>query len=181
LSLAYWKDNRLPVVVTRLFNTVGPRQTGQYGMVIPNFVQRALSGKPIMVHGDGKQSRCFAHVADVVEALATLIHTPAAYGEVINVGSNEEVSINDLALLVKQLAQSKSEIEHVPYEAVYGEGFEDMQRRVPSIEKVAKLIGWRPSRDLRTSVSDVVDWMRSNDSEARQSRPGLSSPPVNKR
>jgi UDP-glucose 4-epimerase len=167
LALAYWKETRLPVVVTRLFNTVGPRQTGQYGMVIPNFVQRALAGQPIVVHGDGEQTRCFAHVGDIVEGLANLIHSPAAHGEVVNLGSNEEISINELAHLVKETTQSKSIIRHVSYEAAYGEGFEDMQRRVPSIEKAHRLIGWRPRRNLRTILADVIDWTGSKGADCR--------------
>src|SRR5262249_36743354 len=140
LVLAHWKESRLPVIVTRLFNTVGPRQTGQYGMVIPNFVQRALAAEPINVYGDGKQTRCFAHVQDVVEALMNLMACPAAYGQVVNVGSQEEISILELAQTVKEMTHSDSDIRLLPYAEAYGEGFEDMQRRVPCLAKIRTLI-----------------------------------------
>lgn len=156
LALAHWKQARLPVIVTRLFNTVGPRQTGQYGMVIPSFVQRALAGEPLKVFGDGKQSRCFAHVADVVEALTALMDCPAARGQVINVGNDEEVAIGDLANLIVEMTSSKSEVHTIPYDEAYGDGYEDMQQRVPSIEKVQHLVGWRPQRDLKTILTDVI-------------------------
>ncbi len=156
LALAHWKETRLPVVIARLFNTVGPRQTGQYGMVIPNFVSRALAGEPLVVHGDGAQTRCFAHVDDIVQGLILLLETPAARGEVVNLGASEEISILELAQRTKALANSNSEIRLAPYEEVFGDGFEDMRRRVPCIEKAGKLLGWAPRRDLDAILSDVI-------------------------
>ena len=142
LALAYWKEKGLPVVIVRLFNTVGPRQTGRYGMVLPSFVRAALAGQPLTVFGDGKQSRCFCHVSDTVGALARLIEHPDAVGQIFNIGSEEEISIEDLARLVKSMTGSASPIRVIPYEEAYEEGFEDMQRRVPDISKV------RESREL---------------------------------
>jgi UDP-glucose 4-epimerase len=156
LVLAHWKQSRLPVVVTRLFNTVGPRQTGQYGMVIPTFIRRALADEPIDVHGDGLQRRCFGHVSDIVEALAALMHCSRAFGEVVNLGSQEEVTILDLATRIKALTGSKSEIRKIPYSQAYGEGFEDMQRRVPCLDKAWDLIRWRPRRQLDEILRDVI-------------------------
>ena len=161
LALAYWVETRLPVVITRLFNTVGPRQTGQYGMVIPSFVRQALKGQPITVYGDGQQSRCFAHVQDVAGALAKLIATPAARGKVVNVGNDSEITIMDLARRVKELTGSNSEIELIPYEQAYGEGFDDMRRRVPSLERAASLIGYRPTRTLDDILNDVIAYERT--------------------
>jgi UDP-glucose 4-epimerase len=160
LALAHWKQARLPVIVARLFNTVGPRQTGRYGMVIPTFVRCALADEPICVYGDGTQKRCFAHVLDVVEALTGLMHCTAAFGQVVNVGSQEEVSILELANQVKQVVRSESEIRLVPYNEAYGDGFEDMLRRVPCLEKVRRLIRWTPRRDLKTILQDVIDHMQ---------------------
>ena len=160
LALAYYEEKKLPVIVARLFNTVGPRQTGQYGMVVPNFVQKALIGKPIIVHGDGSQSRSFTHVSDVVEALVRLMAEPRAVGQVINVGGCEEVTIKDLALLVKEMTASRSEIEHIPYEKAYGPGFEDMQRRCPDIGKIRDLIGFDPKVDLRGIIRSVIDYYK---------------------
>jgi UDP-glucose 4-epimerase len=160
LALAHWKETQLPVSVTRLFNTVGPRQTGQYGMVVPRFVQAALKNEPIEVHGDGTQSRCFGHVADVVEGLVRLIETPACFGTVVNLGNSEEVSINDLAKRAIALTGSKSEIRYIPYAEVYGDGFEDMQRRVPSLKKAAELIGYKPTRTLDDIINDVAAELR---------------------
>jgi UDP-glucose 4-epimerase len=156
LAMAYWKTSRLPVVVVRLFNTVGPRQTGQYGMVLPNFVQKALANEPLEVHGDGKQTRCFCHVSDVVRGLIALMRQPAAYGQVVNLGSEEEVSISELANKIIRELHSKSTLRCIPYAAVYGEGFEDMQRRVPSIAKVRQLIGWQPSKTLSDILHDIA-------------------------
>jgi UDP-glucose 4-epimerase len=156
LALAYWVENRLPVVIARLFNTVGPGQTGQYGMVVPTFVRQALRGEPIRVFGDGQQSRCFAHVEDVVGGLEGLMNTPAARGKVVNIGNNEEVSIDFLAQRVKVLCDSPSPIVHIPYEEAYGEGFDDMRRRVPSLERAAQLIGYKPSCSLDKILSDVI-------------------------
>src|SRR5690606_3225429 len=135
LALAHWKQTRLPVVIARLFNTVGPRQTGQYGMVLPSFVRRALGNEPLHVYGSGDQTRCFCHVLDVVDAVVRLMACPAAVGRIFNVGSTEEVSIGELARQVVHLTGSQSEIRVVPYEDAYGtDGFEDMERRLPSLE-----------------------------------------------
>ncbi|MBK7708269.1 MAG: GDP-mannose 4,6-dehydratase [Acidobacteria bacterium] len=156
LALAHWKESRLPVVVVRLFNTVGPRQTGQYGMVVPNFVKAAVRNEPLIVHGDGSQSRCFGHVSDIVGALGKLIESPECFGQVINVGNDEEISIRGLAEKAVAMTGSKSEIHYIPYEEAYGEGFEDMQRRVPSLEKVYRLIGYKPTRTLDDIINDVA-------------------------
>ncbi len=156
LGLAYYKEKKLPVVVVRLFNTVGPRQTGRYGMVIPNFVRQALSGQPITVFGDGTQSRCFTDVSDVVGALLSLIDHKDAAGEVFNIGSQQEVSILELAKKVKAMTKSKSEIVLVPYEKAYEEGFEDMPRRVPDTSKIAKLVGYQPTVSLEQILERVI-------------------------
>lgn len=160
LALAHWKETRLPVVVVRLFNTVGPRQTGQYGMVVPNFVKSALRGEPLTVHGNGEQARCFGHVLDVVEGLTKAIETPECFGQVINLGNNEEVSIKGLAEKAIAMTDSQSEIRYIPYEEAYGEGFEDMQRRVPSLEKAKDLIGYQPTRTLDQIINDVAEQFR---------------------
>lgn len=160
LALAYWKEKKLPVVVVRLFNTVGPRQTGRYGMVIPNFVQQALAGRPLTVHGDGTQRRSFLHVADAVGALAALMDCPAAVGEVVNVGHGEEISILDLAKRVKERTGSASAIAFVPYDKAYEEGFEDMPRRVPDIAKAGRLVGFKPTRSLNAILDDVIRYFR---------------------
>ena len=156
LALAHWRETRLPVVIVRLFNTVGPRQTGQYGMVVPRFVQAALRGEPIVVHGDGEQTRCFAHVLDVVDGLAKALEVSECFGQVLNIGNSEEVSIKHLAELTVQLTRSGSEVRYVPYSEAYGEGFEDMRRRVPSLEKAARLLGYEPQRNLRSIIQDVA-------------------------
>ena len=156
LALAHWKETRLPAVVVRLFNTVGPRQTGQYGMVVPRFVRAAMRNEPIEVYGDGTQSRCFGHVADVVEGLSKLLDAPQCFGQVINLGNNEETSILQLADKAIELTDSKSEIRFVPYEEAYGDGFEDMRRRVPNLEKAASLIGYQPTRSLSDIINDVA-------------------------
>lgn len=160
LALAHWKETRLPVIVIRLFNTVGPRQTGQYGMVVPRFVKAALTDQPIPVFGDGKQSRCFGHVLDIIEALAKAIQTPECYGQVMNLGNPEEVTIKRLAEKTVEMLQSRSKIEYIPYDEVYGEGFEDMQRRVPGLEKAQRLIGFQPTRTLDNIINDVADQFR---------------------
>ncbi len=160
LALAHWKETRLPVVVVRLFNTVGPRQTGQYGMVVPNFVKAALSGEPLTVHGDGNQARCFGHVLDIVEGLTKAIETPECFGQVINLGNNEEVSIKGLAEKAIAMTDSQSKIRYIPYEEAYGAGFEDMQRRVPSLEKAKHLIGYQPTRTLEQIINDVAEQFR---------------------
>ena len=161
LGMAYYQETRLPVVIVRLFNTVGPRQTGQYGMVIPNFVSQALKGLPITVYGNGDQTRCFTHVSDVVPALVELLNRPAAFGKVFNLGSNREISINQLAEMIVEMTGSKSQIVRVPYDEAYPEGFEDMQRRVPNITRVSNLIGFRPTRSLENILSDVIDEQRA--------------------
>jgi UDP-glucose 4-epimerase len=160
LALAYWRERKLPTVVVRLFNTVGPRQTGRYGMVIPTFVQQALTGRPITVHGNGSQSRCFADVTDVVGALVKLMDHPGAVGEVFNIGSNEEVTIGELAEMVKVLTGSASEIVLIPYEQAYEAGFEDMPRRVPDISKVGRLVGFRPRVSLEEILLRVIAYQR---------------------
>jgi UDP-glucose 4-epimerase len=156
LGLAYHRQFGLPVVIARLFNTVGPRQTGQYGMVVPRFVRQALRGEPITVYGDGAQSRCFSDVADVTRAIAQLAEHPAAIGEVFNVGATEETTILDLARRVLALTGSPSEIVCIPYDQAYAPGFEDMQRRVPSIEKIAALIGYAPRNTLDDTLRKVI-------------------------
>ena len=156
LALAHWKETRLPVVVVRLFNTVGPRQTGQYGMVVPRFVRAALKNEPLEVFGDGTQSRCFGHVSDVVEGLVKLLETPECFGQVINLGNGDECTIKSLADKAIELTGSKSEIKYVPYSEAYGEGFEDMRRRVPSLEKARQMIGYQPTRSLTDIINDVA-------------------------
>jgi len=158
LALAYWREKKLPTIVVRLFNTVGPRQTGQYGMVIPTFVKQALAGRPITVYGDGTQSRCFGYVGDVVGALMRLMDSSEAVGQVFNIGSNEEISIRALAERVKDITQSDSEIVYVPYEQAYEEGFEDMPRRIPDISKVSALVGFRPEMSLDGILESVIDY-----------------------
>jgi UDP-glucose 4-epimerase len=153
LAISYWKEKKQPVIVVRFFNTVGPRQTGRYGMVLPNFVQRALKNEPIEVYGDGKQSRCFCDVRDTVEALTRLFSLERAIGEVINIGNTEEVTIEDLARQVKQRTGSSSSIEYIPYDKAYEPGFEDMMRRVPSIDKLDSLTGFRP----QTTLTEIID------------------------
>jgi UDP-glucose 4-epimerase len=160
LALAHWKETRLPVVVVRLFNTVGPRQTGQYGMVVPNFIKSALKNEPIMIHGDGTQSRCFGHVLDVVEGLAKLPENPACFGQVINIGNDEEVTIQQLAERAIKMTGSTSEIKYISYDEAYGEGFEDMQRRVPNLAKANNLIGFKPTRTLVDIIEDVSEQFR---------------------
>jgi UDP-glucose 4-epimerase len=153
LALSYWKEKKLPVIVVRFFNTVGPRQTGRYGMVLPNFVKQAVDNQPIRVYGNGKQSRCFCDVQDTVEALLRLIGTNRAVGEVVNIGNTEEISIEGLAERVKQRTGSTSRIEYIPYDQAYEPGFEDMMRRVPSVDKLYALTGFRP----QTSLNEIID------------------------
>ena len=160
LALAYWKEKKLPVVVVRLFNTVGPRQTGQYGMVLPTFVRQALAQQPITVFGDGTQSRSFTYVADVVDALLKLAEEPRAVGEVFNVGNTEEVSIGALAQRVKGLSDSRSPIQFIPYDEAYEAGFEDMPRRVPDISKVHDLVGYEPRMGLDDIIRTVIEHFR---------------------
>ncbi|RJR38304.1 MAG: NAD-dependent epimerase/dehydratase family protein [Desulfobacteraceae bacterium] len=161
LALAYHDEKKLPVVIARLFNTVGPRQTGQYGMVLPNFVQSALLGKPISVFGDGTQSRSFTHVQDVIDALVKLMDEPKAEGDVFNVGNDHEVTIKDLAQKVKEMTGSQSAIEFIPYDKAYGPGFEDMERRCPNIDKVRNLIGFQPKYGLEAIIESVIDYFKA--------------------
>jgi UDP-glucose 4-epimerase len=160
LAIAYWKEKRVPTVIVRLFNTVGPRQTGRYGMVIPNFVQQALTGQDITVYGDGTQTRCFTHVSDVIEALIAIAEHPQAVGEVYNIGSDHEISMLELAERIKNLTESASNIVFVPYDQAYEEGFEDMMRRVPDIAKIRKLIGYNPKVDLDGMLASIIDYHR---------------------
>jgi UDP-glucose 4-epimerase len=162
LALAYWQERRVPVIVGRLFNTVGPRQTGRYGMVLPNFVQQALAGMPITVYGSGEQSRCFSYVGDVVEAIVRLTSADAAVGKVVNIGNDEEVTILRLAEIVKEKADSSSPIVFVPYDQAYAPGFEDMQRRVPCLERLSSLTDFRPSTPLDAIVQLVVSAFRTS-------------------
>jgi UDP-glucose 4-epimerase len=161
LALAYSREKGVPVVITRFFNTVGPRQTGRYGMVLPNFAQQALRGEPITVYGTGKQSRCFGHVRDAVEAVIRLMETPEALGEVFNVGTTTEVSMVELATRVRDAAGSKSEIRLVPYSEAYAAGFEDMMRRVPDVSKLFRVTGFKPMTTLDEIIRDVVEDQRS--------------------
>jgi UDP-glucose 4-epimerase len=160
LALAYWKERKLPVIIVRFFNTVGPRQTGQYGMVIPNFVRQALAGEPITVFGDGTQCRSFTHVADVIRALMALVVEPRAIGEVFNIGNTEEVSISALAERVKALTGSASPIRLIPYDQAYESGFEDMPRRLPDLAKISRMIGYAPRFNLDAILQDVIEFIR---------------------
>jgi len=160
LALSYWRERRLPVIVARLFNTVGPRQTGRYGMVLPRFVEQALRGGPITVYGDGRQSRCFAHVEDVTGALETLLRTRRAWGRVLNVGSDEEITIGALARMVRRRTNPSVAIRRVPYRRAYGEGFEDLRRRVPDLGNLRRVIPWRPRFTLENIVDSVAVHLR---------------------
>ena len=162
LALAYWKEKKLPVVIVRLFNTVGPRQTGQYGMVLPTFVRQALAGQPITVFGDGTQSRSFTYVGDVVDALVRLATTARAVGEVFNIGNTGEVAIRDLATRVKEMTGSCSPIHYIPYDQAYEAGFEDMPRRVPDISKIREFVGYEPKMQLEAIIRTVIEHMRAN-------------------
>jgi len=175
LALAYHKEKQLPVVLVRLFNTVGPRQTGQYGMVVPRFVQAAMSGQPIRVYGDGAQSRCFGYVGDVVNAVTALMEHPGAVGQIFNVGSNEEISIMELAQKVKALTGSQSEIVKIPYEQAYEQGFEDMARRVPDLTKIKNLIGYTPKTTLDEIIIRVRDYFaeRQRNNKSPEPQPPL--------
>jgi len=168
LALAYYKEKKLPVIVIRLFNTVGSRQTGRYGMVVPRFVQQAMQGEPITVYGDGKQTRTFTHVKDAVWAILRLVEHPGAIGEIFNIGGNEETSIQNLAYLVKEVLESSSPIIQIPYEEAYEEGFEDMRKRVPDISKIDNLIGYEPKCDLKDIIRDVAEYRRNRGSLAQR-------------
>lgn len=159
LALSYWKEKKLPVVIARLFNTVGPRQTGRYGMVVPRFVRQALDGGPITVFGDGKQSRCFAYVGDVVDALAKLVETASALGEVFNVGSDEEITIEELARRVQRRVNPQAQIKFISYAEAYEEGFEDMRRRKPDLTKIKAAIGYKPTKNIDQILDIVVAHM----------------------
>jgi len=156
LAYAYWREKKLPTIIVRLFNTIGPRQTGQYGMVVPNFVKQALSERPITVYGDGTQTRCFADVLDVVQALIKLMECPDAVGQIFNLGSTEEVTILNLAHRVKELAKSNSEIVMIPYEQAYEQGFEDMYRRVPDTTKIRNAVGFQAERSLDQILERII-------------------------
>jgi UDP-glucose 4-epimerase len=160
LALAYWKERKLPVIVVRLFNTVGPRQTGQYGMVIPSLVRQALAGEPITVFGDGTQSRSFTYVGDVVRAMVALINEPQAVGQVFNIGNGHEITIGDLAVKIKDMTGSKSEIVTIPYDQAYEAGFEDMPRRVPDISRIQSLVGYEPTVQLDEILTRVIEHFR---------------------
>jgi len=166
LALAYWREKKLPTTIVRLFNTVGPRQTGRYGMVIPSFVKQALAGRPITVYGSGKQTRCFGYVGDVVGALIKLMDHDDAVGQVFNIGSTEEISILQLAEKVKELTRSNSEIVFVPYDEAYEEGFEDMPRRVPDTTKINQLVGFKPEMTLEGILGKVIDFHRDRPANA---------------
>jgi UDP-glucose 4-epimerase len=176
LALAYWKEKKLPVIIGRFFNTTGPRQTGRYGMVVPTFVRQAIEGNPITIFGDGKQSRCFCHVADVVKAILKLVETPSAVGEVFNIGSSDEMTIEGLAKRVKALVKSNSEICYTPYERAYEEGFEDMQRRVPSISKIERYIGWRPSVSLDVTIGQIARFFLEKEAERADAGASIVKP-----
>jgi len=160
LGLAYYKEKKVPVIIVRLFNTVGPRQTGMYGMVVPTFVKQALLNHPITVYGDGQQTRCFTYVGDVVDALVKISRNPKAVGEIFNIGSTEEISIKELAELVKSMTKSNSEIVYIPYDKAYEEGFEDMQKRIPDLSKIREFIGYKPTTNLKEILEKVIDCVR---------------------
>jgi UDP-glucose 4-epimerase len=161
LGLAYLSEKHVPVTIVRLFNTVGPRQTGRYGMVLPTFVRQALGSDPITVYGDGSQRRCFGYVLDAVEALVRIARTAEVVGEILNIGNDQEITIADLASLVRSRLHSESEIVRIPYDQVYGPGFEDMYRRVPCVAKLERLIGYRPNTPLDTIIDAVASHARA--------------------
>jgi UDP-glucose 4-epimerase len=161
LALAYWQEERLPVICVRLFSIIGPRQLSDYGVVVPTFIKQALAGKDIMIHGDGEQTRCFSHVKDTVQAFMDLMHCSGAAGKVINIGSDEEISINTLAEKIKKATNSSSTIVHVPYEIVYPDGFEDTRRRVPDLSLAKMLINYQPRFGIEEIIGDIVTWKKS--------------------
>src|SRR6202047_777123 len=171
LALSYWKEKKLPVIVVRLFNTVGPRQTGRYGMVLPNFVKAALDNATISVYGDGQQSRCFCDVRDTVESLVRLIDTPQSVGEVVNVGNTEEITIEALAQLVKKRPASSSNMKSIPYDKAYEPGFEDMMRRVPCVDKLHALTGFRPQTPLTEIIDRVSAYFQDKQAKNDAARP----------
>ena len=160
LAYAYWVEKKLETRIVRFFNTVGPRQLGAYGMVVPRFVKFALNNEPITIYGSGEQTRCFGHVHDAIDAVSKIAFSDNTIGKVINVGNNFEISINNLAKKIIEQTNSKSEVVYVPYEEAYGDGFEDMERRVPNIELIKSLVGWEPKRDLSTMISDIADFLK---------------------
>ena len=162
LAIAYWKEKKLPVVIVRLFNTIGPRQTGKYGMVVPSFIKCALANEPIPIYGSGKQSRCFTYISDVVDGLIALSEEPKAVGEVFNIGNPEEITIENLAKKIKKMTNSKSELKYISYSEAYGEGFEDMMRRIPDISKIQKYVGYSPKVSLDEMLEITIEWMRKN-------------------
>jgi len=161
LAYAYWVEKKLETRIVRFFNTVGPRQLGAYGMVVPRFVQFALKNEPITIYGNGEQTRCFGHVLDAVDAVVRIAFADNTVGKVINIGNDYEISINDLAKKVIEQTNSKSEIVYVPYEEAYGDGFEDMERRVPNIELIKSLVGWEPKRDLSSMITDIAEFLQN--------------------
>jgi len=160
LAFAYWSEQKLPTRIVRLFNTVGPRQVGAYGMVIPRFVSTALGNEPITIYGNGEQTRCFGHVHDVIDAVISVAFSDKTIGKVINIGNDFEISINDLAKKIIKETGSRSEIKYIPYSEAYGDGFEDMERRVPNIDLIKSLTGWQPKRDLTQIIKDVAEHLR---------------------
>jgi UDP-glucose 4-epimerase len=162
LAFAYWKDRGLQARIVRFFNTVGPRQLGAYGMVVPRFVAAALAGEDITIYGDGKQTRCFGHVADIIDALIAVTNSEKTIGTVVNIGNSEEISIYDLARKIIATTNSKSKIVYVAYEDAYLDGFEDMERRVPNIDRIKNLTGWAPTRNLDTIIRDVAQHLSTN-------------------
>jgi UDP-glucose 4-epimerase len=168
-AFEYWRQRHLPTIVARLFNCVGPRQTGSFGMVVPRFVRQALAGEPLTVFGDGTQSRCFCHVSDTVAGILSLLETDAAVGDVFNVGAQNEISMKGLAELVIEMAGSTSRIEFVPYSVAYEPGFEDMERRLPDISKIARVTGWSPTYTLKDILADVIRHERTREGQGRGS------------
>ena len=160
LALAYYRERKLPVTIVRLFNTAGPRQTGHYGMVLPTFVRQALRQEPVTVYGSGEQSRCFAHVEDVIDGILACVNVDRTAGEIFNLGNTEEISMNALAAKVLQMTGSPSRVQHIPYAQAYGEGFEDMERRVPDIRKAREWFGYSPRHSLDSLVQSVIDYQR---------------------
>jgi UDP-glucose 4-epimerase len=180
LAMAYFHETRLPIYIARLFNTVGPRQSGHYGMVLPRFVQQALAGQPLTIHGDGSQRRCFTHVDDVVDALVHLPAVEAAAGKVVNIGGQEEIAIRSLASRVVRACGSDARLVNIPYQDAYGDGFDDVQRRVPNLERARKLLGWAPKYNLDAIIADVVNYYRQRAEHAAKASeanawPGVAS------
>jgi len=161
LALAYWRERKVPVIIVRFFNVIGPRQTGQYGMVVPRFVKQALLNHPITVYGDGEQGRCFTDISDAIAGLLGLVHHPDAVGEIFNLGTEEEISINDLARKIKGMTHSSSPIEHIPYEKAYGSFYEDLKYRVPALTKIRNLLGYAPKVTLDEALQKIIDFCQA--------------------